>query len=421
MANIHKLLQLTFLFAAMTGKSRLGPDPSISINDLQRKINEVMQRQGCRDLNKLLHSRHAVSWKTSPDPEWLGTDELVDICSTLFSLHTNGVLQSTKMRKALLALQAESGRINFTKLHDTDFADGMDEKIRIACQQYRELKRDPKKYLRCIKKASVKEKNNIDNVLSFLQLHEDDTMQIGKDQGQEEFGEIETDQKQEEPRKDEDSTLPSPSKVFKRVLSREASDPASPSFAAKSTKQVSGSASFLDRQGSGSSLEGKGNTDSLDKKNSGSPLECKSNTDSLGRKSSGSSMGRKGSSKIDLLDELDLSADEKKELAVWMHQNSKMEKKQKRKKGNKSGMKKPASSVAPKKTATAKSVKSQVSRKKQATYKTSFMQRATSSAYHREKLKALKKGKSEEAALDAARMASAKVRDAINNGLMKEE
>ena len=84
----------------------------------------------------------------------------------------------------------------------------MDEKIRIACQQYRELKRDPKKYLRCIKKASVKEKNNIDNVLSFLQLHEDDTVQIGKDQGQEELGEIETDQKQEEPRKDEDSTLP---------------------------------------------------------------------------------------------------------------------------------------------------------------------------------------------------------------------
>ena len=89
-----------------------------------------------------------MSWKTSPDPEWFGTDELVDICSTPFSLHTNGVLQSTKMRKTLLSLLAESGRINFTKLHDTDFADGMDEKIRIACQQYRELKRDPKKYLR---------------------------------------------------------------------------------------------------------------------------------------------------------------------------------------------------------------------------------------------------------------------------------
>jgi hypothetical protein len=75
------------------------------------------------------------------------------------------------------------------------------------------------------KKASVKE-----NMLSFLQLHEDDTVQIGKDQGQEELGEIETDQKQEEPRKDEDSTLPSPSKIFKRVLSREASDPASPAL-----------------------------------------------------------------------------------------------------------------------------------------------------------------------------------------------
>jgi hypothetical protein len=43
-------------------------------------------------------------------------------------------------------------------------------------------------------------------------------------------------------------------------------------------------------------------------------------------------MGRKGSSKIEVLDELDLSADEKKELAVSMHQNSKMEKKQKKEK-----------------------------------------------------------------------------------------
>ena len=59
-------------------------------------------------------------------------------------------------------------------------------------------------------------------------------------------------------------------------------------------------------------------------------LGYKSNTGSLGTKNSGSSMGRKGSSKIEVLDELDLSADEKKELAVSMHQNSKMEKKQKR-------------------------------------------------------------------------------------------
>jgi hypothetical protein len=71
--------------------------------------------------------------------------------------------------------------------------------------------------------------------------------------------------------------------------------------------------------------------------------------------------------------------------------------------------------------ATVRSVKSQVARKKQATYKTSFMQRATSNGYHREKLKALKEGKSQETVVDAARMAAAKVRGAINNGLMKEQ
>ena len=125
-------------------------------------------------------------------------------------------------------------------------------------------------------------------------------------------------------------------------------------------------------------------------------------------------MGRKGSSKIEVLDELDLSADEKKELAVSMHQNSKMEKKQKRQGKNRAWRNLLLLCYS-------EICENKVARKKQATYKTNFMQKATSNAYHREELKALKEGKSQETVVDAARMAAAKVRGAINNGLMKEQ
>lgn len=134
----------------MSGKSRLGPDPSISVSDLQKKIHEATQRQGCSDLAKLLRSKQSVSWKHAPDSEWLGTDELADVCSSVFTLHTNGVLQGSKLKKALTSLQTEKGRLNYTKMHDSGWADSMDEKIRIACSQYRELKKCTKKYQRCV-------------------------------------------------------------------------------------------------------------------------------------------------------------------------------------------------------------------------------------------------------------------------------
>ena len=53
--------------------------------------------------------------------------------------------------------------------------------------------------------------------------------------------------------------------------------------------------------------------------------------------------------------------------------------------------------------------------------KSSFLQRATSSAYHKAKLKALKDGKDEDAAKEVGKAASAKVRQDIKDGVLQEE
>ena len=355
----------------MSCSKRLGPDPAIGISDIQKQVWEVTQRQGCTDLRKILGSSQHVSWKTAPCGDWLGTDAMCDLFCSLFALHTNGVIASTKLKKALLSLQAEKGRLNFTKLHDQDWSDTMDDTIWIGAQQYRDLKRDPLKYSRCIKKCSLKEKANIDKVLDFLQLDAELKPSAPSPQGEAAVppGEAALASAKAEPL-DEDPVVPG--LVFTKVLKRTASDPASPSFVPK-------------KQGTG------------------------------GRTEASSSWKKSTPSGDSLLE--GLGNDEAKELKQWLEQASCGEKFVKKK-----GLKKPAAASAvasPKKKPATSAVK--FSKKKQGVYKTTFLHRAISSSWNQAKKKALKEGKSVDEAKKLGREAAEKVREDIRNGLLKEQ
>ncbi|CAK9090685.1 Uncharacterized protein SCF082_LOCUS42764, partial [Durusdinium trenchii] len=71
-------------------------------------------------------------------------------------------------------VNAEWKRCNYSKKHDTDFVDYIDEQIRIACHQYRTLKKDPLSQKRFFKKASVSEAEVVQEVLSLIKWTEDD-------------------------------------------------------------------------------------------------------------------------------------------------------------------------------------------------------------------------------------------------------
>ena len=367
----------------MSGRSRLGPDPSVSIGDLEKKIFEVTERQGCKDLAKLIHSKVKQTWRTAPDSDWLGCDGLADLLSSLFSLHRNGVLQSSKLKKAVLKLQTEKGRLNFTKNHDSDWVDQIDDQVRITAQQYRSLKQDQVKYKRLVKKCSVQEKKNVDMVLSFLQLAK-------MEQVEENDGTMVAATKPE-------VAMPKPkvgAEIFSKVLKREASDPASPSL---ETRGVKLKLSLEDGNAASSSWE--------------RPLPSQVQP-------------------FELAGVLGLEQDEANELKAWMEQSCVGEKKRKEKK--KKGMKKPGASetklspkakaksaATPKKKETKAAVT--VSPKKQQVYKTTFLHRATSSSWAKARLRALKEGKDEEEAKAAGRAAADKVRQDIKDGLLKEQ
>ena len=329
-------------------------------------------------MTKLLQSRHKISWKTSPDGEWLGSGPVSSLCKKLFGLHSNGVLASKKIKLSLLKIQNETGRINFGRMHDNDFADSIDESIRIAASQFREIKKDFVKYSRAVRKCSEAEKANIDSVLAQMTLVEG-VMEAKP-------GEEPTVEPKGEPKVLKDVLLEDKAPaIFSKVLKKEASDPASPNFRLKSS--------------------------SLQKQEEETQVSLFSN-----------STGASSSKAAVLPSPQDVEADEVAELQAWMQREAAVgpkKSKKSKKKGkamevakdvDKKKMKKPASAVSSTKDKKAT----------QATYKTTFLHRVTSSAWNKAKKAALRSGLSEEEAKAAGRKASQEMAQKVNRGELKE-
>ena len=89
------------------------------------------------------------------------------LVNSLLGVAANGVLPSAKVKQALMKL-SESMKINQTKSSTSDFADKVDQRIRIVMAQYRQVKQNPYEYQGLMKKAAPEENAAIDKVLNNL-------------------------------------------------------------------------------------------------------------------------------------------------------------------------------------------------------------------------------------------------------------
>lgn len=153
--------------------SRLHPDPMVIVGDIQKALIEFMEEKGCNDLRLLVKAPTSVSWKSAPQEEWLSS-HIALLIKMLVKTSPICVFASRKLKKAICKVNTEWKRCNYSKKHDTDFVDYIDEQIRIACHQYRTLKEDPLSQKRFFKKASVSEAEVVQEVLSLIKWTEDD-------------------------------------------------------------------------------------------------------------------------------------------------------------------------------------------------------------------------------------------------------
>lgn len=156
--------------AAMSMSKRLTADPCLGVSDLQKPILQFLKETGSFDLGKLLEPQQAVSWKTAPNLAWLL--QLKPLLEKLILVAPACIFPSKKLKVAIEKIQRETSRVNFSKQRDDDFFDRCDFLLRCAAAQLRNLKQEVGQYTRICKKSSVLEKNQLDELLSGIQLPE---------------------------------------------------------------------------------------------------------------------------------------------------------------------------------------------------------------------------------------------------------
>jgi hypothetical protein len=343
-------------------------------------FKEWLDGESCMDVARLLKPPYQLKWKSAPIAEWIGDKSVSNLFKKLFALHANGVMSSQKTKAAITKQQSAGGRLNFTKKHDSDFVDNIDFLIRVACSMYREVKQDSTKYARCVRKASMEEKENIDSVLSCLSLgcHADEACA----EDEEDVTERPASSK---------PALANPDSVFKKVLQKTPSAPESPE--AKSSQLVTRASGSNEASGSRPALRRQ-------------------------------------------LAFLDLDKKEEEEMLKWMQTEVCVTKRKrmKRPSAKKSDKKKKSPKKAAKeekeekknKVKDTKKAKEKKDKKKQQSFvnkvlKSSFRKRKCDAAYHSAKKKALNDGATLEEACKVASAASAKVGERIAKGELAEE
>ena len=275
-----------------------------------------------------------------------------------------GVVASKKLKAAILAQQTAGGRMNFTRKHDSDWVDDVDTLIRVACQMYREVKKDSTKYVRCVRKASVQEKERLDFVLGCLQL--DDQAPV-----------VAMDQQETEP--EPELRTVAPGSVFSKVLAKKPSAPDSPE---KATVAVVSTTFTSSSSGSKEA--------------------------SVGRPTLRRQMAF-----------LELDKKEGEEMMKWMCSSSCVSKAPKR-------LKRPAAQKKAESKGKKKVQKDKKAVVKKRTFvqkvlKCSFRKRVCDAAYHKAKKAALAEGQAPEEACEAGKEASRKVRRLTKVSLWKNE
>ena len=224
-------------------RQRLTADPCLGVGDIMSPMVTWLKEQGKYDLASLLEPKTAVSWKTSPNLEWLCS--LESLFEKLLKVVPACILPSKKVRLALQKIQSEVARINFGRKDDDTFFDRMDLLLRIAASQLRDLKQQLVDYQRTMKKASVREKEQIDGLLMLIQLPANEAGAAPS-----------TSHKKPEPKEPCTALVPyvapktalpvpggSPKNIFSRILSKKLSDESAAPGNAKSPPRVAATSS----------------------------------------------------------------------------------------------------------------------------------------------------------------------------------
>ena len=144
---------------------RLSADPSIGVTDLMEPLSKYMEERGDRNLIKLLHVSPTFSWKSAPGITFLS--EHAPLFQRYAKIAPNSMLPPKKNKIAIERLDQQM-KCNFSKQSTSDYVDLVDNIVRTAMKQYRDLAKDPHAKERAYRRADSETQEAINPLLVLL-------------------------------------------------------------------------------------------------------------------------------------------------------------------------------------------------------------------------------------------------------------
>ena len=144
---------------------RLSADPSIGVTDLMEPLSKYMEERGDRNLIKLLHVSPTFSWKSAPGITFLS--EHAPLFQRYAKIAPNSMLPPKENKIAIERLDQQM-KCNFSKQSTSDYVDLVDNIVRTAVKQYRDLAKDPHAKERAYRRADSETQEAINSALVLL-------------------------------------------------------------------------------------------------------------------------------------------------------------------------------------------------------------------------------------------------------------
>ena len=151
-------------------RARLVADPSIGVSDLQQCICDFIDEsspQRLLNLYDFVLKPAGTSWKTVCNAPWLS--RLSPLLAKYLDVAPNGVLPSKRHKAAVIGAD-EQRSLNKTKKSADDFADIIDDSIRMALAHLRGLKLYDSSRVRAFRKMDICQQNTIQKLLDKLMV-----------------------------------------------------------------------------------------------------------------------------------------------------------------------------------------------------------------------------------------------------------
>ena len=209
---------------------RLSADPTVGVADLMAPLDNYMVTKGDRNILNMVRPPTGVTQKTAPDLLWLNKN--YQLYLEYAKVAPNSMIPPKKHRTALERLDHHT-KCNFTKATTEDWADQVDQAIRLAMKQFRDLKKEVIFRERAFRRVDSVVQKNIQKVLDHLtkvdkesHFDDEDSQHQGEDKSAAKpnfLAIMDGNHTPDEPPKKK-VTL-SPSKLFQTILDKQEAEP----------------------------------------------------------------------------------------------------------------------------------------------------------------------------------------------------